>query len=314
MACFISPFLTPSVTGLALPQRAHRRASTLTACNEPPPPPPSLTKIPFPALYDAWFPPTHQLRTQAQESISRAHAAGARSLELQWPVVPNLEELAAGTLLNFEFGKHVAATLGMSASADYPLVKRYLASFCNLYWAAFAVADAEPFRTRTVWVLCTDSVSKRKAEGALPTNVRVATLSQARRDAMGDDDVVVVIDPRFDDVWKRAFELRPERGSVVFLNSQFNENYGLTGPRRGKLREVQVAYFLKRLTRGYAFYTYPGPWRACLERPDLGIEELAEYEEEPKLRELARIVREESNRRYGGLYNDRYVQGFGGRL
>lgn len=50
-------------------------------------------------------------------------------------MVPNLEDIAAGMLLNFEFGKLVAPEFGMDTNADYPLVPRYLAQFCNLYWA-----------------------------------------------------------------------------------------------------------------------------------------------------------------------------------
>lgn len=103
-------------------------------------------------------------------------------------------------------------------------------------------------------------------------------------------------------------------GTVVFLNSQFNETYGLTGPRRGIMKGTEAVYFLKRITRGYVFYSYPGPWKAYLEKPDMSVELLREYDTQPTLKEAAKIVREESNRRYGGLNNDRYVKGFGGRL
>lgn len=272
----------------------------------------SLEKTPFPSLYDAWFAPSLQLSMQAREAVTRAHASGVQAMELQWPVVPNLEEIAAGTLLNFEFGKQAARDLGMAADADYQLVKRYLASFCNLWWCT-QIAQAPPFRERAVWAVSTDGVSKMPAQGGLPDNVRLASLRN-RPDGIASGDVVVIMDPRFDDAWRRGLAWRPKDGTVIFLNSQFNESYGLTGPRRGKLAETKAVYFLKRVTRGYVFYSYPGPWRACLENPDYSIEELATFDEEPKLRTIANVVREESNKRYGGFNNDRYVRGFGGRL
>lgn len=289
-------------------QTVIRRVAVPTACEG------GKTELkadpPFPTLYDAWFGPTHQLTAQVQDAITKAYADGIRDMELQWPVVPNLEEIAAGTKLNFEFGKFVARELGMADLSDYQLIKRYLASFCNLYWVR-EIANAEPFRERTVWAIATDSVSKKRAEEQL-RNVKLGTLR--RPPDIGGDDVVVIIDPRFNEVWQKGMKLKPKNGCVIFLNSQFNESYGLTGPRRGIMKNVRPVYFLRRITRGYVYYVFPGPWRACLEKPDLGIEELGHYEEEPKLRTVALQVREESNNRYGGFNNDRYVQGFGGRL
>lgn len=274
---------------------------------------PTITRSSFPKLYDAWFGPDHQISNQMRGAIEQAYSAGIRSMELQWPVVPNLEEIAAGTLLNFEFGKQVAADLGMSAQADYPLIKRYLASFCNLYWVK-NLAQATPFRDRTVWAVSCDGVSKTRAEDNIK-NVRLTSMRNMSEEP-GENDVVVIVDPRGNDAWKKGMKLRPKGsdGVIIFLNSQFNESYGLVGPRRGPLKDIEAVYFLKRLTRGYAFFSYPGPWRACLEKPDLSIEELKDFEKEPKLREIATVVREESNKRYGGFFNDRYVRGFGGRL
>lgn len=293
------------------PSRPRYRQCSTRASQDAGSPAPTYPRPepPFPSLYDAWFPP-NELSVQVQDSVERAVSDGHRLLELQWPVVPNLEEIAAGTLLNFKFGKFVSRVLGMDEPKDYMLIKRYLAPFCNLYWTV-CLAQTPCFRDRVVWAVSTDGVAKTAAEGQLK-NVRLASIRNLPETS--DDDVVVIIDPRVNDVWKRGAEIRPKNGYTVFLNSQFNESYGLTGPRRGVLKETQVAYMVKRVTRGYVFYAYPGPWRACLEKPDLGIDELKCFEEEPKLRDIASVVRLESNRRYGSFYNDRYVRGFGGRL
>lgn len=309
--CFHSKsFITPLSNGHHPQNKLNYHHQSIRACISEQEP--TTTRPSFPKLYDAWFGPDHELSNQMRGAIEQAYSAGIRSMELQWPVVPNLEEIAAGTLLNFEFGKQIAADIGMSAQADYPLIKRYLASFCNLYWVK-NLAQTAPFRDRTVWAVFSDGVSKTRAEG----NIKNVTLASMRNMPQpGENDVVVIVDPRGDDAWKMGMKLRPKGsdGVIIFLNSQFNESYGLVGPRRGPLKDIESVYFLKRLTRGYAFFSYPGPWRACLEKPDLSIEELKDFEKEPKLREIAAVVREESNRRYGGFYNDRYVRGFGGRL
>lgn len=283
------------------------------------PPSPETASAPstpgLPKLYQAWFGPEHELANQARAAIELAYDAGVRKMELQWPVVPNVEELAAGTLLNFEFGKAVSRDLGMAAQADYPLIKRYLAQFCNLYWAK-QVAQAGPFRARTVWALSTDSVSKERAQGSL-ANLRLASLRRPpQRGEVGKDDVVVIMDPRDTSAWVKGAKVLPEGGDgiVVFLNSRFNETYGLTGPRNGVLKGTEPVYFLKRITRGYAYRSFPGPWLAYLEKPDLSVEVVGEFPGLPKLSEVAKVVRELSNNRYGGFYNDRYVRGFGGRL
>lgn len=265
----------------------------------------------MPKLYDAWFGPEHELATQMRDAIARAAEAGVTQMELQWPVVPNLEEIAAGTLLNFQFGKLVAADLGMDSKERYPLIRRYLAQFCNLYWTK-QVAVATPFAQRRVWALSGDSVNKKLAEPRL-RNVCLGSL-RGRSVQTEARDVVVVADPRYTDTWIKGAKLKPEDGFVLFLNSQFSETYALTGPRNGAMKGTQVVYLLKRVTRGYVFFSYPGPWMAYLEKPDLSVELLKTYDVEPKLKDVAKIVREESNRRYGGLNNDRYVKGFGGRL
>lgn len=302
-----SPLRRVSLPPLAMAPAPDKDA---TVTPSPSDPDGASSATPFPQLYEAWFGPGHELATQMRTSVTAAVSSGARALELQWPVVPNLEEISAGTLLNFEFGKMVAEEFGMASAADYSLIRRYLASFCNLYWVK-QVAAAEPFRNRTVWALSSDSVSKARAVDRLG-NVRVGSLRKPPETSPGD--VVVIIDPRYNESWQKGMRLRPEDGFVVFLNSQFNESYGLTGPRRGSLSETVPVYFLKRVTRGYAFRAFPGPWRACLEKPDLSVEELKTFDKEPKLRDIAAIVRGESNNRYGGFFNDRYVRGFGGRL
>lgn len=158
----------------------------------------------------------------------------------------------------------------------------------------------------------TDRVAKDRA-GPLG-NLRIASFARGRRPDPGPDDVIIIVDPRPTDVWKEGEKMAPSKDTpLIFLNSEFNETYGLVGPRMGPLKDVETVYFLKRVTRGYAFRAFPHPWQAVLELPDCSCEVLQTYDKTPKLSEVAFIVRMTSNDRYGAM-NDRYAKGFGGRL
>lgn len=266
----------------------------------------------LPKLYDAWFAPNHELCGAMKGAVERAHADGLRQLEIQFPMCPNVEEIEAGTRLNQLFGFQIAADLGLSSRANYPLIKRYLASFSNLYWAK-RVATVKPFLDSKVYAIRSDSV---RLDDADLTGIDEVLSAGRKLPKLQDNDVAIMIDPRYNDAWYNGAKMRKdaENSTVVFLNSQFSETYGLTGPRRWEMKETEVVYMLKRVTRGYVFKAYGAPWRAYLEKPDCSVEIVEEYEKEPKLSTVARRVREESNNRYGGFYNDRYVRGMGGRL
>lgn len=223
----------------------------------------------------------------------------------------NLEEIKFGTRLNMDFGIHISEELGMSSKEDYQLIKRYLGEFSDLYWAK---QIAQLFPTQTVWAVSTeDAVNKQRAEKSLG-NVRLASLRKGNLPDAKDGDVLVIIDPRMTSTWETAARLQPSPTSpIIFMNSQFNETYGICGPRRGPMKDTEAVYFLRRVTRGYVFRAYPGPWQAILEQPDMTCEVLKTFDELPKLGQVAGLVRETSNNRYGA-FNDRYAKGFGGRL
>jgi Domain of unknown function (DUF1995) len=266
----------------------------------------------MPQLYDAWFPPDHELAVQMRAAVTAAIGDGIFKMELKWPCVPNLEEVAFGTRANMMFGKQVVApALGMDTKEDYPLVKRYLTQFSDLYWVSQV---AKAFPDRTVWAYTTDNVSKTRAEGSL-TNVRLCNPRSIKSgERPKDGDCVVIVDPRGDEDWKTGVKLQPSPNSpLIFLNSQFSETYGLLGPRSGELAGTEAVYFIRRVTRGYVFRSYPQAWQAVLERPDMSCEVVASFDRLPSLREVASIVRVTSNDRYGA-FNDRYAKGFGGRL
>ncbi|KAJ1485177.1 hypothetical protein T484DRAFT_1794805 [Baffinella frigidus] len=115
----------------------------------------------------------------------------------------------------------------------------------------------------------------------------------------------------------------------VYLNSiSGGWTYELGGPDK----EAEQVYFLKRISKGWVFRQYPGPWQALVERPDGSVQVLATYDQRPLLREtydsrpllrelldldpralVSGLVRKYSFDKFA-INNDRYAKGFGARL
>jgi len=87
------------------------------------------------------------------------------------------------------------------------------------------------------------------------------------------------------------------------MNNAYSTSYDI-----GNKKGFEEAYYLKRISRGFVFRAFPGPWQAVLEKPDGSTEVLKEYKDKPRLREVAELVREESFKRYA-IGNDRWMSG-----
>ena len=62
----------------------------------------------------------------------------------------------------------------------------------------------------------------------------------------------------------------------------------------GIIHTYEEAYYVKRISKGWVFRSFPGPWEAYLEKPDGALELLKSYKKKPELKEVAALVREES--------------------
>jgi hypothetical protein len=87
------------------------------------------------------------------------------------------------------------------------------------------------------------------------------------------------------------------------MNNSYSTSYDL-----GNKKGFEEAYYLKRISKGFVFRAYPGPWEAYLEKPDGSVELLKSYQTKPLLREVSELVRETSFTRYA-LSNDRWMSG-----
>ena len=112
----------------------------------------------IPKLYDGWF--NDQISKQASASISKAINAGIKNMEVQFPPVPNVDEVKFGTPLNQKFGTQLVAR-DLKAKGGYKpgsKVSRNLLAYSNVYWAKkIASASAGGFG-KPVGILTAEAV------------------------------------------------------------------------------------------------------------------------------------------------------------
>jgi Domain of unknown function (DUF1995) len=223
-----------------------------------------------------------------------------------------LEEVRFGTPLNKKFGTTIVAqdlkvTGGYKPGSD---LSRQQVAFANVYWAkqiAGALLGGNLFRK-------VDVVS---AEPVTFSQVKDTGLSIGRTALLGSpaippksSDACIAINPGGEETWERCRKslMKTDKGPFVILNNAYSTTYGL-----GNKAGYEEAYFVKRISKGYIYRAFPGPWCAYLEKPDGGVELLESYGEKPQLNAVATLVRDESFRRFA-IGNDRWTPGFGQRL
>uniref|UniRef100_A0A7S3Q0R4 DUF1995 domain-containing protein n=1 Tax=Chaetoceros debilis TaxID=122233 RepID=A0A7S3Q0R4_9STRA len=263
----------------------------------------------MPKLYDAWF--NEQICKQASTAIGKAIAAGNKKIEVNFPSVPNVEEVKFGTPLNQKFGTNVVAKNLKFAGGYKPGsdVSRQLIGYSNIYWAK-KIASAAKGKNKTVAVITSEPVifsSIKKGMGDLSRSGTI--MSQKARQEARDNECVICINPGGEETWDRVLSAHTTpSSSFVVLNNAYSTTYDL-----GNKRGYEEAYYLKRVSKGWIYRAYPGPWEAYLEKPDGNVELLQSFKTKPLLREVSALVRDESFKRYA-INNDRWSSGFGGRL
>lgn len=267
----------------------------------------------IPKIFDCYF--DSQIAKQASTAVSKAVAAGKTKLEVYFPPVPNLDEVRFGTPLNKRFGTNVVAK-ELSVPGGYVPgsdLARQQVAFANMYWAkSLAGAMGGGFGGKQVNVISSEPVSfdQIKSKGDIS---RIAPYQPGRESKLTDgnsvDAAYIAINPGGEEVWERVRGMyRCNKGPFLVLNNAYSTTYGL-----GNKCGYEEVYYLKRVSKGWIFRTFPGPWKAYLEKPDGSCELLQSYQTKPQLNEVANLVREESFRRYA-INNDRWSKGFGERL
>lgn len=113
--------------------------------------------------------------------------------------------------------------------------------------------------------------------------------SQKARKETRDNEFVICINPGGEEVWDRIASAHTSPSStMVVLNNAYSTSYDL-----GNQRGYEEAYYLKRISKGWVYRSFPGPWQAYLEKPDGTVELLESYKTKPSLREVSTLVRDE---------------------
>jgi hypothetical protein len=257
----------------------------------------------MPALYNGWM--NDQIAKQASTAVGKAIASGVKQIEVNFPPVPNVEEAKFGTPLNQIFGTKVVAreigfTGGYKPGSD---VSRQLIAYSNMYWAkkiAPAIGGGIMGGSK-VTVLTAEAVNLKLIQNSGVG--RTASLSP-RASQEFQNEAVIVVNPGGEEQWERIRAVHASDDiPFVILNNAYSTTYDL-----GNKRGYEEAYFLKRISKGWVFRAFPGPWQAYLEKPDGNVELLASYKIKPSLKEVATAVREESFKRYA-MGNDRWMSG-----
>jgi Domain of unknown function (DUF1995) len=266
----------------------------------------------IPTLYNAYY--NGQIAKQAATAVSKAVTAGKTKLEVNFPPVPNLDEVRFGTPLNQKFGSTIVAKDLKLPGGYFPGsdIARQQVAFANMYWAkkicpavsggllgsgGVTVVSAEPVTYNQI-----------KDKGGMTT---VAPLQSSRSVQPSGNGACIAVNPGGEETWERirtTYMTDGNKSPFVILNNAFSTMYGL-----GNKRGYEEAYYLKRISKGWVFRAFPGPWLAYLEKPDGTVELLQSYRTKPELNQVATLVREESFRRYA-INNDRWSKGFGERL
>jgi hypothetical protein len=225
---------------------------------------------------------------------------------------PNVDEVRFGTPLNKQFGTNIVAKDlkvdgGYKPGSD---LSRQQVAFANVYWAkqiASSLVGGNLFRK--VDVVSAEPVTFAQVKDTGVSIGRTALLGSPAI-ASRSSDACIAINPGGEETWERWRNslTKGDKSPFLILNNAYSTTYGL-----GNKAGYEEAYYLKRISKGYIFRTFPGPWCAYLEKPDGGVELLESYKEKPQLNAVATLVRDESFRRFA-IGNDRWSKGFGERL
>ena len=265
-------------------------------------------------MYKCYF--DAQIAKQASTAVSKAIAAGKTKIEINFPPVPNLDEVRFGTPLNQKFGQSIVAPNLKLPGGYFPGsdIARQQVAFANMYWAkqiASSVGNGGVFgKSVTVYSAEPVSYNQIKDKGSISYMAPLSISRQSQTEPRNKNGACIAINPGGEETWERVRSVcvKGDRNPFVVLNNAYSTTYGL-----GNQRGYEEAYYLKRISKGWIFRSFPGPWQAYLEKPDGTVELLKSYPVKPALNAVATLVRDESFQRYA-INNDRWTPGFGERL
>ena len=118
------------------------------------------------------------------------------------------------------------------------------------------------------------------------------------------NEAIIAINPGGEETWDRLVSAHGQPNCpFLVMNNAYSTSYDI-GNRKG----FEEVYYLKRISKGFIYRSFPGDWQALLEKPDSSVEILKTYKTKPTLREVSELVRDISFKRYA-INNDRWMSG-----
>ncbi len=119
-----------------------------------------------------------------------------------------------------------------------------------------------------------------------------------------NNEAIIAINPGGEETWDRLVSAHGQPNCpFLVMNNAYSTSYDI-GNRKG----FEEVYYLKRISKGFVYRSFPGDWQALLEKPDGSVEVLKTYKTKPSLREVSELVRDVSFKRYA-INNDRWMSG-----
>mmetsp|Transcript_10140 Transcript_10140/g.10221 ORF Transcript_10140/g.10221 Transcript_10140/m.10221 type:complete len:380 (+) Transcript_10140:92-1231(+) len=257
----------------------------------------------FPNLYEGWIRASgDQITKQMIKSVKAALSKKVQFIEVLFDPVPNLDEVAFGTVMNKKFRQEVSAELKVP---DYATNRGGPSTleWSNLYWASRLVNGIGS--PKAVAISLSGEGTRGKFLPTLPKGMRLLTLAEAKRTlAAGEASVLVLLSPCQSSHYSDGRTLSGKLGvPVIALNAPYSFRYDVGGGSPWEL-----AYVMKRIPKGWIFRTFPGKFQAIIEGPDYEVFQAAQYDKQPTLPVISKASMEASAQKYGAVGNDRIFQ------
>ena len=264
----------------------------------------------FPNLYDGWLNKggTDQIAKQAISSVKSAQGK-VKYMEVLFDPVPNLDEVAFGTLNNKRLRQDVVSNLKVP---DYVTNRGGPSTleWSNLYWMNRIAAGIGGKKVLAVSISGEGCKSKKPEEKPIFTKgVTLMTLVEAKKQQKGGTlntaDIVIILSPCSKMHYESAISLGESTGakSIIALNSPYSYIYDIGGGD-----PFELVFCMKRIPKGWCYRVYPRPFEAVIEGPNYEVFKAQTFQKKPPLTAISKVSMAASSEKYGATGNDRIFQ------
>jgi len=259
----------------------------------------------FPNLYKGWLKSGgDQIANQMIASAKKAIANKFKLIEILFDPVPNLDEVAVGTIYNAKLRFELSALFKVPDYATNRGSTSFL-EWANLYWATRLVSG---LGGKVLVVSISGEGLRGQFLPQLPKGMTLVSISNVGKidDIVGPGykpTAVVVISPCTDSHYATVKQLGDKFGCPgIALNAPFSKGYDIGGPT-----SFELAYVMKRVPKGWLFRNLggAGDFQAIVEGPDYAITKSQSFNARPTLPAVSKINMAASAQLYGPAGNDR---------